>query len=223
MEQAQKIFIPELRIHRIVSLIIEAIREDLIKSPIEETFLFQVLQDSKADGYELYEQMKEVFLRKRNDSRYLDVRLFFDAKRAEIPTIHVNLPQETKGEDGLGSDEGFAPTLFDDNKLEYVRQYNRRFNANYQVLITSNNSLEVIGLYHILRAAIIANLGSLETLGFTNLSLGGGDLQLNPDIIPVTVFVRGINFNFGYEVTAPAIKREKFYTKIFEKIKPIIS
>lgn len=223
MQQGNKIFIPELEIYKIITLIVEAIREDLRETTIEEeTFLFQILQDSKADGYDFYIQMKEVFLRKKNDSRCLETRLFFDAKRAEVPTIHINLPMESSGENGLGSDEGFTEPLFDDPKLQFIRQFNRRFNSNYQILITSNNSLEVIGLYHVIRAAIIANLGGLEVKGFTNLSLSGGDLQLNPEIIPVTVFVRGLNFNFGYEVTSPALKREKFYTKIFEKIKVII-
>ena len=40
MEQANKIFIPELKIHGMVSLIVEAIREDLIESPEKETFLY---------------------------------------------------------------------------------------------------------------------------------------------------------------------------------------
>ncbi len=222
MEKGNKIFIPEINLITVVQAIVDSIRDDLRDGNEKESFLYQILQDYTVSNYQFYKQAKELFLRKNNDKRMLEVRLFFDAHRAELPTIHINLPMESTTENGLGSDEGFAPPLFDDTSLEFIRRYNRRFSSNYQILFSSNNSLEVITMYHVVRAAIIANLGVLELYGFTNLSMSGGDLQLHPDIVPQGVFVRGLNLNFGYEVTAPAIKREKFYTNFILKIKTII-
>lgn len=222
MELGSKIFIPELELYSVTSKIVEAIRDDYNTAKEEESFLFRIFQDARQDKYKFYEQAVEIFTRKGNDSRELAVRLFFDAKRADLPTIHINLPGESSGENGMGSDEGFRPPLFDDPALEFVRQFNRRFKASYQVIFTSSNSLEVVLLYHAFRAAMIANLGGMEVLGFTNLSLGGNDLILDPSIIPTTVFVRGFVLNFSYEVTAPALVNERFYTDIFAKGTPII-
>lgn len=218
------IFIPEIRVHRVISLILESIRDNYKSvNNKKDSFLFLILKDQCVDGYDFFEQAVEVIMRSPSDPKELKVRLFFDAERAALPTIHINLPSENASDDGLGSDEGFNPTVFDDKRSTYQRVFNRSFQANYQVIFTSANSLETVLLYHVIRAAVIAYLPSLEVLGFKKLKLGGGDLILNPNIVPLTVFVRGFSMHFAYEVAAPQLASERFYKEFIAYAKPTIN
>ena len=206
------IFIPEIRVHKVVSMIVEMVRQDYKdKNDKKESFLYRVFEDQEIEDYNLYDQAVTLFNKNASDPRELKVRLFFDAQRAELPTIHINLPSENPGDDGLGTDEGFEEPIFNDLNKSYNRVLNRNFQSTYQVIITSSNSLEVVMLYHVLRAAVIGNIPALGVLGFKNLKISGADLILNPNIVPLTVFVRGFSMHFSYEVSVPVIHSEKFY------------
>lgn len=215
MDSKKGVFIPEILIHRAISGIVNFVKKDLRENIPEETYLYKLLRDSKVGDYNFFKQAGEIFSREKDKVNQLTVKLFFDSKRAEIPTIHVLLPSESTGQNGLGLDLGHVDPDFDDIGGTQTPYFTRRFKTNYQIVITSNNSLEVIMLYHILRSAVISSMDALSLAGIQNLSLSGGDLNLHPDIVPATVFVRGFNMSFDYDVSAPALTPQLMITDIF--------
>jgi hypothetical protein len=84
------------------------------------------------------------------------------------------------------------------------------FDVAYNIVITSDNSLEVICIYTLLKSTLIGIFDHIELSGIRNPKLSGQDLQLNSDIVPPHIFVRGVGLNFSYELTVPSIKEEKF-------------
>ena len=94
------ILIPEIEIHNTLKAVLELIRLDFKqRSNEQDTILYKLLGANKLQRYELFEQAKTVFLEEEDNPRFLDVQMFFNMKRASIPTIHITLPSENPGQD----------------------------------------------------------------------------------------------------------------------------
>jgi hypothetical protein len=96
------------------------------------------------------------------------------------------------------------------------------FDAQYNCIITSDNSLEVLCVYHMIKATLIGIFDNIEFQGIRNPKLSGQDLQLNSDLVPPHIFVRGVGINCSYEQSVPAIQTESFINsfQILYTIKP---
>lgn len=216
------IFIPEIELHNTLKAILTLIREDYEnRSNKEHTLLYKILGSNRLQRYNLYEQGKKVFLAKEDDPRFLDVQMFFNMKRASIPTIHITLPSEQAGQDGLGIDEGYAdpaydeiPSLGDPDVLQTSPNYTRRFDTTYNIIITSDNTNEVILIYHLLRAILIPVFDHLNQVGIENCKIGGRDIQAYPSLVPDSIFMRGLSLSFSYQITSPGIFKQDIIQKI---------
>lgn len=216
------IFIPEIELHNTLKAILTVVREDYeSRSNKEDTLLYKILGSNRLQRYNLYEQGKKVFLAKEDDPRFLDVQMFFNMKRASIPTIHITLPSEQAGQDGLGIDEGYAdpaydeiPSLGDPDVLQTSPNYTRRFDTTYNIIITSDNTNEVILIYHLLRAILIPVFDHLNQVGIENCKIGGRDIQAYPSLVPDSIFMRGLSLSFSYQITSPGIFKQDIIQKI---------
>ena len=177
-----------------------------------KTLLYRILSDQNIQRYKLYEQGKAVFLATTDNPRILDVNMFFNSGRAHIPTIHITLPSETTIHNTLGIGEGFRDPIFDttfiggeESATSYKETYNRRFKAAYNLVITSDNTNEVVLIYHFLRSMLISMINHLNLAGLENINLGGRDIQLNSELVPNAIFVRAISLDFEYDVGAVAL------------------
>jgi len=171
------------------------------KSDPPTTLLYKILSGNVIQRYDLFEQAKQVFITTEgNDPRHLDVNLFFNAKRAHIPTIHITLPGEDEKDNALGLSNGYQQPVFNSGETQYNQVFNRRYNATYNIIVTSDNTLEVVLIYHFMRSLLISLNPHLSLAGLTNIKMGGSDININSEIVPVNVFVRGIKFNFQYDV-----------------------
>src|SRR5690554_4982848 len=105
--------IPDIKLHEILIACVDTIRADyeLYKATPSDTILGQLINDTvqKDTGkYKWLDQATEIFInRDENHPKFLETRLFFDRERADIPTIHVMMSGENKGQDGIGFDSGF--------------------------------------------------------------------------------------------------------------------
>ena len=55
----------------------------------------KILQINKNES-SLYKQAKEIFLRKEDNPKYLEVYPIFDPRRKNLPTIFVTIPQDNQ-------------------------------------------------------------------------------------------------------------------------------
>lgn len=182
----------------------------------KERFLFYLLRKNqevklKIENYDFYEQASEIFYRDKSNQRKVEVFLGYNLKRQNVPTIHITLSNEQNFQDGLGMDEGYDSEDIDGL---YQKSYTRTFNCSYGIVITSDNSTEVLVIYHVLKAMMILLYETFELNGIRNLKLSGQDITMNNDIVPLNIFHKSLTMNFFYECFVPQfasqIKFEEF-------------
>lgn len=210
------VIVPEVIVFQTVKAIIDLVASDYTaKADKTESLLYRILGNLQLQRYEFFEQAEAVFLRDSDNVRQLEVNMFFNTARASLPTIHITLPGETSGKDGLGIDQGYTDPLVDGDG-NVTEGYTRRFDARYNVLITSENTNEVVLVYHVLRAMLISAFDHFSQSGLQNAKLSGQDLQINPQLVPEHIFFRGIGLYFEYEVNVPSlVNTEQIQSLIF--------
>lgn len=197
------LIVPEITLQNTIQIILNYIRSDWSANTDKtKTVLYKMWNGVTYGRYSFYTEAQTVFLKEKDDPRYLKVRPSFDTQQAEIPSIFINMPSEQGGPvDGLGIDEGFGDVTYDDDNLTAQENYTRSFSSNYNIVITSDNRNEVIVMYHTLRALLIAFFNHSMFDGLQNPKISGRDLQIHSDIVPKNIFMRALTFSSFYEVT----------------------
>lgn len=217
--------IPEIVIQTTIQQLLDFVKRDY-NGEVDKTntFLYKAFFGQKVGNFDYYEQAKDLFLRDKNHPKEIGVRMFFDRSRAHLPTIHLSLPSEQGGEgDGIGFDQGYQENIFNSTEREITTVYNRNFNTQYNIIISSDNTFETLLIYHTLRALLISTYESLEMNGLRNPKFGGRDLQLNSDIIPPNVYIRALTLDVFYEIAIPKYVSDKIISNINNPISTIIS
>ena len=208
--------VPEIILLNSLRSLLKLIKDDFnAQTDKSKTILYRVCEAHQLERYGFFQQAVKVFVdNSSEDSRKLDVNIFFNLQRATLPTIHITLPSEMPSQDGIGIDEGYQENdLEDEVEQQYRKVFTRRFDTRYNIVITSENSNEVVLIYHVIRALFIPMLTSLSVTGLENIKLGGGDLNLQ-GFLPPNVFARNIGLTFAYEVNARDLVDFKLITNL---------
>lgn len=213
------IFIPELKLKALIdSLLAELIRDiqdnDTAGTPMN-SILFEALDGYNLGEFNLYEQARELFLRTEDHSRKIRVGLFFDSQKAHNPCLHLTLPSEEKGQmDSIGVGEGNEDEYYNEDTGEVSTFHTRSFNTQFRVVITSDNTMEVVILYHVFKTLFISMLDIVELSGFRKVVLGGNDIQVNSNLVPANIFLRALTLSFNYETSVSKIDKQKLINSI---------
>lgn len=196
--------IPEIILLSTFKSALQVIRDDFNTNVGNETktILYKLLQGNSIQRYDLFTQAKKVIITTDDDPRHFDINLFFNAKRAAIPTGHITLPSENQKDNAIAISEGFPDPMYDDSQNAVTRTFNRRFNAKYNIIFTSDNTNEVVLLYHLFRCILIALTEHLSLAGLEGMKWSGSDISINTDIVPVNVHARALGLDFSYDVVA---------------------
>ena len=198
------IIIPEIVFLNTLKNTLRYIRKDYKdnQSDPSKSLLYKLLNGNNLQRYKLFNEAVSVLITQEDNPRHLDVNLFFNAKRAAIPTLHITLASDSEKNNALAISEGYREPLFDVTTQTYSQVFNRRFVSKYNIIITSDNSNEVILLFHLLRSVLISLTGHLNMLGLENIRQNGSDIQINQELVPNNIFVRSIGVDFEYDVEA---------------------
>lgn len=197
------IFIPEILIHTSLKNLIKFIRDDYNANiaDVQKSLLYRLLGTNKIQRYDLAEQAAAILITNTDNPRHLDVNMFFNAKRASIPTIHITLPSESEKNNTINVSEGFREPIYNDDDT-YTTTFNRRFAAKTNIIITSDNSNEVVVLFHLVKNLLISLNAHFNASGLELPKLSGGDIQINQDLVPINFFTRAIGLEYEYDVEA---------------------
>lgn len=211
------VIIPEFILFEIVNNALKYLRKDYNDAQNkDDSYLHKILFGNSIERYDLTQQAKQVFIdNDEANQRFLEVHLMFNMKREGLPTIHITLPSEQtqSGGNGLGTDEGYKDYLITDSEYnddELVKQgnitpvYTRRYQSTYNIVITSDNSNEVILIYHTLRSILTSLIPSIHLSGLQNIAFGGQDVQLLNGV-PNQMYVRSLSATLQYETSVPNI------------------
>lgn len=200
------IVIPELIIYNALESIIKYIRTDLANRAEEkDTMLYKLLGENidnkpmRMNRWNFFHQAKKIF----NDKNNLSVNFGYNFEVAKIISLHIILPSEQAAESAIGQDEGYGATGYEKEPEESY--FTQNFNSNYQVMITSNNSSEVMTVYHILKSFLLMIVPHLEIMGLRLNKFSGNDIMFRDEMMPNGIFHKVLNISFNYELKVPQI------------------
>ena len=197
------VFIPEVQLYTLLNQILSLIKDDVARyeSTPKDSILYQMFGEVVyGDTYNLYNEAVTIFTRKNDEPRQLQVRYFFDISRAKVPTMHITCPAENPGEtNGIGF-VGSNDINFKQGTWKEV--FKASFQPNYQIIITSDNPIEVLVIYTVMKSMIISLFASISLVGLQNPMVSGGELR--SDSLPPEIMIKAINLKVFYEMDIPA-------------------
>lgn len=200
----RSVIMPEVIIYNALESIIKYVRTDLSTSEKDEdTMLYRLLGENidgkpmKMNRWNFFNQAKKIFTDKQN----LSVNFGYNFEVAKIVALHIILPSEEAAESAIGQDEGYGDEWTADEKLQQF--FTQNFRSNYQIMITSNNSSEVLTVYHILKSMLLMIFPHLEIMGLRLNKLSGSDVMFRDEMMPNGIFHKVINLSFNYELKVP--------------------
>lgn len=191
--------VPEVILLESIKGILKYVREDFTNQPNEQdTFLFRLFQQLALQRYVMFEEVKEVVISDPSSPRFLDVNLFFNSDRANLPTIHIVMNNESQNESPVGIGHQFPNDTSVDNIEREIFEIKNE--ASFALVVTSNNTNEVVMLYHLLKAFCISLRNHFEISGLHNIRLSGNDVPIDTSLVPPGIFGRKLDVRFEYFV-----------------------
>lgn len=200
------IIMPEVVIYKALESIIRYIRTDLSKAEKDEdTILYRLLGEDidgnplRMNRWNFFKQAKKIF----TDNQNLSVNFGYNYEVAKIISLHIILPSEEAAESAIGQDEGYQ--VYPDGEDRAFEGFTQNFRSNYQIMITSNNSSEVLTVYHVLKSTLLMIFPHLEIMGLRLNKLSGNDVYFKDDMMPNGIFHKVLNLSFNYELRVPQL------------------
>lgn len=212
------IIVPEIVLFNVVEGLLKHVKQDIADNAADETnsFLYRILQGVKDRKHDYYVEAKNLFSREEDNPRAIRTRMFFDAQEANIPTVHITMPQEqyAQNENSIGVGEDPKDTWYNSATNEITPSRERHFDTTFHVIITSDNHREVLIIYHVVKSLMIAALSEINLMGLEDPKLGGQDIRPKEDIVPPHIFMRGVSVNVSYDVTVPRFFPEELIRQL---------
>lgn len=165
----------------------------------------------KIDNFEFVKNLVDILERAENDQKGISIDIGYNLKRVEMgsPAIHVLMPNESIFSKGIGEKWGYQGDE-EYNTQEKREVYTNTFDAQYNILITSANMMEVLLIYNLIKALFISKFEMFEHYGFMNCKINGADVQPQFDVVPPHIYHRNFGLNFAYDFSVPAFDITNF-------------
>ncbi len=194
--------IPEVILYNSLYGLLGMITADwLAKNDKHTTILYDIFgiddndQQIKIDTYNYFDQAQAILLRNSTSPKKLEFFIGYNLQRVGIPTVHILMPSETKGKmDVIGDYHGQPSVVQGQEEILYKAKSTA---CSYHLMVTSDNSSEVLVIYYFLKAVIEMYIEHFELSGFKDMSFSGADINFQQDLIP-NVFHRNLSLSFNY-------------------------
>lgn len=196
--------IPEQTVKAVVDYILKFLREDYReKADKKDSYLYLLFgQYENNSSYDYWKNSVALLTRNSDHPRTIETHFFLNRNRFSLPTIHVTINSDANGADGLGFDQSYIEEGTSGGRETAQREINTRF----QIVVTSDNTFEVLIMYHALKCCLIGNNHLLTLNGLQNPSIKGGDIILNDSLNPQGVYARAIFLDCFYTIKAPSFE-----------------
>lgn len=212
--------IPENLLFNGITGLLAFVENDCKTQQKEQQVLYRMLRNIHFNNVYYYDQAVKLFSRENANPRFLEASIGYNLERASMPHIHILLPSESITTT-IGQDEGYLSPDFNEENQTLYSTHTARADATYNLMITSNNSIEVIMIYHIVRNLLMGIQYQLETIGLYNIQFLGQDLTLDNGMIgvPPDTFHRNLGIRFHYDIKIVSLFERDYRTawKFFSK------
>ena len=192
----QNAFIGEITVYRMISNFITLIKNSITNDTSHDQN--QSLIDNIFNGFTVlndFNPVKEMKALFAND-KPLYLKLGFNINTAELPAVHIVLPDENLEFEGIGLSPHYE---FDSDGTNPREVNNVNFDCSYNIIIVAPNSDAVIFIYRILKYMFLASWSNMEASGFMKLRIRGSDLINQSTLIPTSLYSRNLSLSFTYE------------------------
>jgi hypothetical protein len=199
------LLVPEVTLRKILDGLLLHIRQDYAKHTAEpeKSLIYRYFGGINDHKKDYLADAVDLFTRESDHARFIETRMFFDASRGVVPTIHITMPSDQVGQNSIGVGESGEAAYVTTVGTDVFVDYERRFDTQYHIVCTSDNHSEVLMMYYLVRAGLISILDTLSLAGLENAKLSGQELKINPDLVPNHIFMRSIGLSFSYEEKVP--------------------
>lgn len=154
------------------------------------------------DRYNFFEQAKAILLRDNTNSRRLQHFVGYNLQQASAPCIHILLPTENKGKfDTISYSETDTYTKNTCTGDGLFQQKSTSSSAVYHLMITSDNSHEVLIIYYWLKAMLVIFSDTTGLYGLLNLVVSGQDVTMQQELTPTHIYHRNLSIQFDFSNT----------------------
>lgn len=235
------IVLPEIILLDTINAAINFVRADYNgRTDKTKTFLHLLLNGAALERYDLFNQAAQVICGAEDSPRFFQIDLAFNMTRNSLPSAHITLPSEQTAQgNGMGSDENYREGIMDANGagafnadfsssfdapgFATIRPvFSRNISSTYNIVLMSDNSNEVILLYHFLRAICLSLIPHFHIKGLKNISFGGQDLQPY-DGLGQNIHMRALTISLQYDTFTPSIFPEELINTISVTSKAIVA
>ncbi len=213
--------LPDLIIVNSVNLALQAVRTDyrnaVINGQEERSMLYLLFNGLSLGRYDLFENVIALLITTPENPKHIEAVSGYQMNDAKAPQVFVTLPSENAKNNSTSIGEGDQEPLFFDNSPdsqdEYRKQYSRRYNTTYHIVIMCENRSEMIVLYNLINALLTVSINHFAMEGLENLQLGGQDLNLH-NSLPDRIYRRAITMTFEYEKVIPEFVIQSVFREI---------
>lgn len=220
--------IPEIVLLDVLKKGINFIRTDYENAADKsKTWLSLTFNGIVIERYNVLEQLVSILCTEVDHPRYFDGDIMFNHKREHLPSFYITLPSESMADgNSIGMGQTAELDIYEDTVVDQsivstslIEVYGRRMQTNYNIVIVSDNSMEVVVLYHFMRALLVGCYMNLVNAGLQNISFAGQDIQPYRELVP-QLYMRGISLNIQYNTNAPATTSHIFFNDVVTAGKP---
>lgn len=210
------IAMPLLKVKGIIDSLIEYVKEDIEacvdEGREEESFLYLIFSESETDGYNFYNQAKNVFLRTNEDRNRITTGLAYPKNMANAPYVWIREPQRSVGKTNtIGKLSGGFYEMTDGS---FKDEYRDSKSASYEVVVMSTNYLESIMISDVLYSLLVSSYELFTTL-FNFFEVNMKELMMNNDQVPPYMLLsRALALDIDFDNYIPAISNEKLLNKV---------
>lgn len=200
---------------QLISIVVSDYNAKVAASLESESWLYRTFNDTVYGNFDFYQQAINVIVNRDNKNyRKLEVRHEFDPSKAATPSIFINTPSEDQdGENtiGLNMDTG---SYYDNSDGTTNDTYSRTFRGTYEIMITSDNSMEVELIYRFLQAIFISSADTLNDIFSGTFSFSGKSVMANPNLINYPLFIKTWTVRVDNKITAPVLPITEYLGKV---------
>lgn len=205
--------VPEFVLLDNINKAIKAIRDEYVAAPDKtQTWLYRCYNGIVIDDYDAYRQIVSIIVNTPTGTpRFFKGDIMFNSNKNTPPSFHITLPSESLSDgNSVGSGEWQATDLEIHNTDDTVADveipvYTRRIQCIYNVVVTSDNSMEIVMLYAFMRGILISIIPSLHLAGLQNIGFAGNDIQPYNEVGANQLYMRSVSLSLQYETSSPSL------------------
>lgn len=214
--------VPEVILYNFLKAIIAVVNDDYNAATNKNESILGLFFET--DDYEnpivintfnFFNSAVGILIKNVDSVRKLTINLGYNLERLATPTIHILLPTENPGGfTGIGQGEGYSQEDFDPITGISSLTHTSTYNATYNLMITSDNSTEVLVIYNFLKGMFEMFYQQLELMGLRLSEQSGADIQFDSSFVPPNIFHRNFILNFKYESSYKKLFTGNTITKV---------